>query len=130
VIVSGAGAICRILGAAECGFLTARGYRAALARPPSARRLRDDLLGGEIARLHVENYGACRVRKMHALLRRQRWVIGRDQVARLMRELGLRGVRRSKRVFTTLYGLISRVRGSCMSILHVLQIAHGVSRSA
>jgi putative transposase len=38
---------------------------------------------------------------MHALMRRQGWVIGRDQTGRIMRNLGLRGVRRSKRVFTT-----------------------------
>jgi putative transposase len=97
----GVEAICRILGAAECGFLTARGYRAALARPPSARRLRDELLGTEIARLHAENYGVYGVRKMHALLRRQGWAIGRDQTARLMRDLGLRGVKRAKHAFTT-----------------------------
>ena len=41
------------------------------------------------------------VRKMHALLRRQGWDVGRDQTARLMRLAGVRGVKRSKRVFTT-----------------------------
>jgi putative transposase len=97
----GVEAVCRVLGAAECGFLTARGYRAALARPPSARTLSDELLGAEIARLHAENYGVYGARKMHALMRRQGWVIGRDQTARIMRDLGLRGVKRSKRVFTT-----------------------------
>jgi putative transposase len=97
----GVEAICRVLGAAECGFLTARGYRAAVSRPPSARALSDELLGGEIARLHAENYGVYGVRKMHALMRRQGWVIGRDQTARIMRGRGLAGVRRSKKVFTT-----------------------------
>lgn len=97
----GVEAVCRTMGAAECGFLTARGYRAALARPPSARRLSDELLGAEIARLHAENYGVYGIRKMHALMRRQGWLIGRDQTGRIMRSLGLRGVRRSKRVFTT-----------------------------
>lgn len=38
---------------------------------------------------------------MHALLKRQGWDIGRDQTARLMRKLDLRGVKRSKKVFTT-----------------------------
>jgi putative transposase len=97
----GVEAICRVLGAAECGFLTARGYRAARARPPSARALSDVVLGEEIARLHAENYGVCGVRKMHALMRRQGWVIGRDQTARIMRTQGLRGVRRSKKVLAT-----------------------------
>ena len=59
------------------------------------------LLGAEIARLHAENYGVYGVRKMHALMRLQGWAIGRDQTGRIMRHLGLRGVRRSKRVFTT-----------------------------
>jgi transposase InsO family protein len=38
---------------------------------------------------------------MHRLLKRQGWEIGRDQTGRIMRSLELRGVRRSKRVFTT-----------------------------
>jgi putative transposase len=97
----GVEAICRTLGAAECGFVTARGYRAAVRRPASARAVRDGLLGEQIARLHAENYGVYGVRKMHALMRRQGWVIGRDQTARIMRGLGLHGARRSKRVFTT-----------------------------
>jgi transposase InsO family protein len=97
----GVEAICRILGATECGFITARGYRAAKTRPPSARRLSDELLGAEMARLHEENYGVYGVRKMHALMRRQGWAIGRDQTARIMRLQGLAGVRRSKKVFTT-----------------------------
>lgn len=83
------------------GFITSRGYRAAKARPASARRLRDDLLKPEVARLHAENYSVYGVRKMHALLKRQGWDIGRDQTARLMRELNLRGVKRSKKVLTT-----------------------------
>jgi hypothetical protein len=96
----GVEAICRILSATECGFITARGYRAARTRPPSARALSDELLGAEMTRLHPENYGVYGIRKMHALMRRHGWVIGRDQTARIMRAQGLRGVRRSKRVFT------------------------------
>lgn len=97
----GVEAICRILRATECGFLTSRGYRAAKHRPASARAIRDDILGAEIARLHAENYGVYGVRKMHALMRRQGWVIGRDQTGRIMRSFGLEGARRSRRVFTT-----------------------------
>ena len=97
----GVEAICRTLGAAECGFLTARDYRAAAARPPSARALSDELLGAEIARLHAEDYRVYGVRKMHALTRRQGWAAGQEQIARLIRARGLRGVRRGRRVFTT-----------------------------
>jgi putative transposase len=93
--------ICRVLRPAVQGFLTARGYRAAVGRAPSARQLKDELLVPEVARLHAENYGVYGRRKMHALLRRQGWEIGRDQTERLMRLAGVRGVRKSKRVFTT-----------------------------
>ncbi|WP_372492570.1 IS3 family transposase [Microbacterium kunmingense] len=93
--------ICRVLRPAVQGFLTSRGYRSAVGRAPSARQLRDDLLVPEVARLHAENYGVYGRRKMHALMRRQGWEIGRDQTERLMRLAGVRGVRKSKRVFTT-----------------------------
>ena len=86
---------------AEVGFLSSRGHRGAKSHPASARTLSEQLLGGEIARLHAENYGAYGVRKMHPLLKRQGWTIGRDQTERLMRSQGSRGVKRSKRVFTT-----------------------------
>jgi putative transposase len=33
--------ICRVLGTTECGLITSRGYRAAKARPASARTIRD-----------------------------------------------------------------------------------------
>jgi len=54
-----------------------------------------------MVRLHAENYGVYGVRKMHALMKRQGRVLGRDQTGRIMRKQGLWGVRRSKRVFTT-----------------------------
>ena len=63
--------VCRTMRAAEVGFVTARGYRAAKSRPASARTLSDQLIGGEIVRLHAENYGVYGVRKMHRLLGRQ-----------------------------------------------------------
>ncbi len=97
----GAELICGVLRPGIQGFLTARGYRAAVGRAPSARQLRDDLLVPEIVRLHAENYGVYGRRKMHALMRRQGWQIGRDQTERLMRLAGVHGVRKSKRVFTT-----------------------------
>lgn len=55
----------------------------------------------EVARLHAENYGVYGRRKMHALMRRQCWDVGRDQTERLMRLAGVRGVKRSKRMQTT-----------------------------
>lgn len=59
------------------------------------------MLVGEIVRLHAENYGVYGRRKMYALMRRQGWDVGRDQVERLMRLAGVRGVKNSRRMFTT-----------------------------
>ena len=55
-----------------------------------------------ITRVHADNYGVYGVRKMHAALRRDGIDIGRDQTGRLMRELGLAGVRRGKFKRTTI----------------------------
>jgi hypothetical protein len=86
--------ICVTLGATEGGFIKSRGYRAAKKRPASVRSVRDELLIGEVARLHEVNYSVYGVRKMHAAMRRAGWEIGRDQVGRLMRKAGLRGMTR------------------------------------
>ena len=93
--------ICATLAGTERGFITARGYRAVKTRPACARRLRDELLIGEIARIHAANYSVYGVRKMHAAMRRAGWEIGRDQVARLMRKTGLRGAIRGRKPITT-----------------------------
>ena len=93
--------ICRTLGAAVRGFVTSRGYRAAKKRPASARAIRDEVLLGEIRRIHAENYGVYGYRKMHHAMRRAGWDIGRDQTARLMKAAGLHGIRRGRKVFTT-----------------------------
>ncbi len=76
-------------------------YYAAKSRPPSARRIRDDELKTTITELYDDNFQAYGVRKMHKELRRQGEAVGRDQVARLMRELGLSGVTRGKAKRTT-----------------------------
>lgn len=94
--------ICRVLSEAEGGFITSRGYRAAKARQPSARALCDRLLIGEITRLHAENFSVYGVRKMWHVMHRAGWQIGRDQIARLMREAGVRGVVRGRRPRTSM----------------------------
>lgn len=81
----GVESICRILGATDRGFITSRGYYAAKSRPPSDRTIRDRELLPELTRIHRENYGVYGVRKMWHALRNAGWVIGRDQVARLMK---------------------------------------------
>lgn len=97
----GVEAICRTLGATECGFITSRGYRAARSRPRSTRALRDEVLVEEIRRIHAESYSVYGVRKMHPAMVRAGWDVGRDQVARLMRAAGLEGVRRGRKPITT-----------------------------
>mgnify|MGYP007029420499 FL=1 len=79
----GVEAICRVLSATDCGFITSRGYRAAKRRPASARALRDELLLEELTRIHAENYSVYGVQKMHHAMHRAGWEIGRDQVCLL-----------------------------------------------
>ena len=97
----GVESICRVL--CEHGWQIAPAtYYAAKTRPPSARSVRDIQLKTVIAGVHEANYGVYGVRKVHAELRRQGVEAGRDQVGRLMRELGLCGVRRGKFKRTTI----------------------------
>jgi transposase InsO family protein len=93
--------ICRVLARTEGGFITSRGYRAAKNRPLSDRAVRDQVLGDDIERFHAANFGVYGVRKMHRLMKRQGWLVGRDQVARVMKTRGITGVKRGKTTFTT-----------------------------
>ena len=97
----GVEAICRTLSATECGFITSCGYRAAKTRPRSSRTLRDEILVEELERIHAENYSVYGVRKMHHAMVRAGWEVGRDQVGRLMKAVGLEGVRRGRKPITT-----------------------------
>jgi putative transposase len=54
-----------------------------------------------LERLHAANYGVYGVRKMWWLLNREGHQVGRDRVARLMRQAGLHGVVRGRKIFTT-----------------------------
>lgn len=87
--------ICRVM---DCNPSS---YYAARDRAPSARALRDEHLRDEIARVHKENYGVYGGRKVWRQLNREGIRVARCTVARLMRELHLRGVRRGKAVRTT-----------------------------
>ena len=71
-------------------------YRDAKARPPSARALRDAELKPEIARVHAVNFGVYGARKVWRQLKREGIEVARCTVQRLMREMGLQGVRRGK----------------------------------
>jgi putative transposase len=79
-----------------------RTYYAAKSRPVSARAVRDGELRPVIARVHKENFGVYGVDKVWAQLNRQGIRVARCTVARLMRDLGLRGVTRGKPKRTTI----------------------------
>jgi putative transposase len=87
--------ICRTLAIAPSS------YYAAKIRPPSARSLNDATLADVIERVHRANFGVYGIRKVWKALGRLGVSAGRDQVARIMREVGLVGVTRTKTVRTT-----------------------------
>jgi transposase InsO family protein len=78
--------ICRTLQVAPSS------YYATKVRPPSTRALRDAELGRQITTVHNAHFGVYGARKLWRQLRREDDAIGRDQVGRLMRALGLAGV--------------------------------------
>jgi putative transposase len=87
--------ICQALAVAPSSYYAAR------SRPPSARSLRDAELKPDVARVHAGNFAVYGARKVWRQLRREGVAVGRDRVGRLMDELGLHGVTRTKRVRTT-----------------------------
>ena len=92
--------ICRVL--TEHGVPIAPStYYDAIARGPSARAVRDERLKAHIARVHAQNYGVYGARKVWLTLNREGIAVARCTVERLMRELGLAGARRGRRVRTT-----------------------------
>jgi putative transposase len=87
--------ICRTLQVAPSSYYAAR------TRPPSARAVSDETLKDVIVRVHRAHFGVYGVRKVWRTLGRLGVEAGRDQVARLMRAVGLEGATRTKRVRTT-----------------------------
>jgi len=67
----------------------------------SARSREDERLTGKIRRLFKENYECYGVRRMHAALVRDGERVGRDQVARLMRQAGIKGAKRRGKPWRT-----------------------------
>ena len=76
-------------------------YWSAKRRPPSARSERDAAMMPVLLALWQANYSVYGARKLWIAARRAGHDIGRDQVARLMGRLGIRGVKRTKKVRTT-----------------------------
>ncbi len=76
-------------------------YYAVKHRQRSARSVRDEELKPEISRVHRENFGVYGIEKVWRQLLRDGVQVGRDRVARLMRDLGLASALRGKRIHTT-----------------------------
>ena len=87
--------ICKVLQVAPSTYYSAK------KRPPSARAVRDAVLLPILLALWQANYSVYGAHKLWKAARRAGHDIGRDQVARLMRELGIRGSKRGRRVITT-----------------------------
>lgn len=81
--------------------LSERTYYAARARQASARSLRDVAHRVEIKRVWENNHRCYGARRIYKQLRRESYVVARCTVARLMADMGLRGVQRGKKRFTT-----------------------------
>jgi putative transposase len=92
--------ICRVLRQHGCQIAPS-GYYAAKARPPAARRVRDEQLLADIHRIHAANYGVYGARKIWGELQREGTTVARCTVERLMRRAGLSGVVRGRKVRTT-----------------------------
>jgi putative transposase len=82
--------ICRTLQVAPSGYYAAR------SRQPSARARGDAELGPKVLKVFNDNYRVYGSRKVWRQLHREGVRVGRDRVARLMRELGIAGVVRGK----------------------------------
>ncbi|MFU8876462.1 IS3 family transposase, partial [Micromonospora sp. SL4-19] len=93
--------ICRVL-AGHGMKIAASTYYKAKALPPSARTVRDAEILAEIRRVHQGNYGVYGTRKIWAALRREGHHVARCTVERLMRQAGLTGVVRGKKIRTTI----------------------------
>lgn len=89
--------ICRTLQMAPSTYYAAKKRESA----PSPRAVRDAVMMQVLMVLWVANRKVYGAHKLWKAARRAGHDIGRDQVARLMRELDIRGVSRRRKVFTT-----------------------------
>ncbi len=91
--------ICRSLQVAPSSYYAAKRREVA----PSARAVRDAAMMQILMALWVLNRKVYGAHKLWKAARRAGHDVGRDQVARLMREMGIEGIsRRRKKVFTTI----------------------------
>jgi len=96
----GVAPICAVLPIAPSTYYQAKARAADPSRLP-ARATRDAVLRERILQIWKANFCVYGVRKVWRELIRQKIAVARCTVARLMRELGLQGIRRGKKVRTT-----------------------------
>jgi len=88
--------ICRTLQVAPSAV------RSAMSRPVCARRVTDEKVKPILLEVFDANYRVYGRRKMKAALRREHGItLDKDRIARLMRELGIRGATRTRSTVTT-----------------------------
>ena len=97
----GVAPICRVLSAHGIPIAPST-YYDAHRRQPSPSMRRDEELSEHIARVHAENFGVYGARKVWLALNREGVTVARCTVERLMKSLGLQGVRRGKVKRTTI----------------------------
>lgn len=77
------------------------GYYAWLHRPDSARLICDRELTERIDHFHQQSRGTYGVKRILADLRAEGWQVGKNRVARLMRQAGIAGISRRRGTITT-----------------------------
>ena len=98
--VYGVEPICRVLPIAPSTYYEHAARKANPDRRP-ARERRDAELSQEIRRVFAANFGVYGVRKVWRQMQREGIKVARCTVARLMRQMGLKGVVRGKSIRTT-----------------------------
>ncbi len=99
--VFGVEPICRVLTSHGLKIATST-YYAVKNRAPRARAVRDAELKKQISRVHTDNFSVYGMRKVWRQLQREGTSAACCTVARLMRDLGLQGSRRGKKIRTTI----------------------------
>ena len=88
--------MCRVLGVSPSGYYAWRH------RPPSRRQQVDHTLLDRIRVIHAQSRGTYGAPRIHAELRETGVRCGRKRIARLMRQAGLAGAHRRRRLRTTI----------------------------
>ena len=102
-------AICRALEFSE------RTYYARKCRPASLRSRQDLIVAARIRQVWENNYRVYGAERIWRQLRREGTVVARCTVERLMRDMGIRGVQRGRRVFTTIPAAVASLPGDLVN---------------